>query len=134
MAKGRGLQAEGYYYLHGKHRHLRQASAGGTHRGRLALCGRENNDPRKGKPGAPPHRRRLVRQRTAVKTKRTQAAHQPQCPQLIAEGWDQQLALFDRQIQAIKTCIEEIINDHKGLSAYFRLLTSIPGIGEVTAW
>lgn len=79
-------------------------------------------------------RRRLVRQQTATKTKRRQAVHQPHCPQLIGQGWAEQLELFERQIQAIEARIQQIVNNHAGLSAYFQLLESIPGIGQVTAW
>lgn len=79
-------------------------------------------------------RRRLIRQQTSTKTKRIQSEQQPQCPQLLAEGWNQQLNLLDRQIQALQARIRQLISNHEGLTYYFRLLNSIPGVGEVTAW
>lgn len=79
-------------------------------------------------------RRRLIRQQTATKTKRTQASHQPHCPQLITEGWNGQLELLGRQIQELEVRIQQIIANHSGLSDYFELLESIPGIGPVTGW
>ena len=79
-------------------------------------------------------RRRLVRQRAATKTKRTQAAQQPHCPELLAEGWAEQIQLLDRHIQTLEDRIRQIVDTHVGLSSYFRLLDSIPGVGEVTSW
>lgn len=79
-------------------------------------------------------RRRLVRQQTATKTKRTQATQQPHCPQLLQQGWAEQLELLASQIEALETRIETIVEAHEGLHSYFTLLDSIPGVGEVTAW
>lgn len=79
-------------------------------------------------------RRRLVRQRTATKTKRTQANQQPLCPELIVEGWTDQIALLNKQIDRIEERIRQIVAGHEGLSSYFALLDSIPGIAEVTGW
>lgn len=79
-------------------------------------------------------RRRLVRQQTATKTKRTQAAQQPHCPQLLRDGWAEQLRLLKTQIEALETRIEKIVEADEGLHSYFSLLISIPGVGEVTAW
>lgn len=79
-------------------------------------------------------RRRLVRQRSATKTKRTQAAQQPHCPELLADGWAEQIQLLDRHINRLEARIRQIVQAHAGLSSYFRLLDSIPGVGEVTSW
>lgn len=79
-------------------------------------------------------RRRLVRQQTATKTKRTQAAQQPQCPDLLEDGWAEQLELIGRQIATIEDRMRQIVDAHGGLSRYFALLSSIPGVGEVTGW
>lgn len=79
-------------------------------------------------------RRRLVRQRTGTKTKQTQSDQQPHRPEVLAELWQQQLALLDRQIAALEEQIQQLIDGHKGLSGYYRLLTGIPGVGQVTAW
>lgn len=79
-------------------------------------------------------RRRLVRQRRATKTKQTQSAQQPSCPELLEEGWNRQVARFDEQIARLEEQITTIISGHKGLHSYYQLLTGIPGVGEVTAW
>lgn len=79
-------------------------------------------------------RRRLVRQRSATKTKRTQAAQQPNCPELIREGWQRQIAMLEDQIGRLEARITDIVEAHKGLHSYVKLLASIPGVAEVTAW
>ena len=79
-------------------------------------------------------RRRLVRQRAATKTKQTQSAAQPYCPELLKEGWDQQRGLLDEHIDRLEGRMSEIISSHEGIDSYYTLLTSIPGIGDVTAW
>lgn len=79
-------------------------------------------------------RRRLKRQQTATQTKRTQSAQQPHCPELLHEGWAQQLALLEEQLKTIESRIAEIVEGHDGLRSYYQLLTSIPGLGEVNAW
>lgn len=79
-------------------------------------------------------RRRLVRQRTGTKTKQTQSDQQHHCPDVLAELWQQQRALFDRQIAALEEQIQQLVDAHEGLAGSYRLLTGIPGIGQVTAW
>lgn len=79
-------------------------------------------------------RRRLVRQRTATKTKQKQAAAQPHCPELLQEGWSQQLDFLSNQITRLETQITQRISAHNGLDSYYQLLVSIPGVGQVTAW
>lgn len=78
-------------------------------------------------------RRRLVRQRAGTKAKQTQSTQQPNCPELLQEGWDQQIALLDEQIATLERRISEIISSHEGLNSYNKLLKSIPGIGDITA-
>ncbi|MDZ7715752.1 MAG: transposase [Balneolaceae bacterium] len=79
-------------------------------------------------------RRRLVRQRTATKTKQTQSTQQPHCLQLLRHGWNRQLEFLDKQIETLESRIAQIIEAHEGLCSYFTLLQSIPGVAEVTAW
>lgn len=79
-------------------------------------------------------RRRLVRQRTTTKTKQTQSAQQTHCPELLQEGWDRQIALLNKQIATLEKRISEMLEAHEGLSNYYKLLTSILGVGNVTAW
>lgn len=79
-------------------------------------------------------RRRLVRQRTATKTKQTQSTQQPHAPQLLREGWEEQIAMLDKQIGKLETRITEIVENHEGLHSYMNILKSIPGVAEVTAW
>lgn len=79
-------------------------------------------------------RRRLVRQRTATKTKQTQSDQQPHRPEVLTELWQQQLALLERQIATLEQQIQQLVDTHPGLSGYYRLLTGIPGVGQITAW
>lgn len=79
-------------------------------------------------------RRRLVRQRTATKTKQTQAAAQPHCLALLEKGWARQLELLNEQITTLEEQITAIIAGHEGLHSYYQLLSNIPGMGEVTTW
>ncbi|MDX1639011.1 MAG: transposase [Balneolaceae bacterium] len=79
-------------------------------------------------------RRRLVRQRRATQTKQTQSGQQPHRPEQLTQMWSQQLALFDRQIAVLENHIQQIIETHKELAGYYRLLVDIPGVGQVTAW
>lgn len=79
-------------------------------------------------------RRRLVRQRTATKTKQTQSDQEPNCPDALKEGWKRQITLFDRQINTLEKQIQDIVDTHKGLTRYYELLTGIPGVGQVSGW
>lgn len=79
-------------------------------------------------------RRRLVRQRTATKTKQSQSSQQPDCPQLLKQGWGEQLRLFEEHIERLDQQIQQCIQTHEGLTYYYQLLRSIPGIGQVSAW
>lgn len=44
------------------------------------------------------------------------------------------LKYFNQRIKQIETMIREVIKEEQELSEYFKRLTSIPGVGEVTAW
>lgn len=79
-------------------------------------------------------RRRLVRQRAAIKNKQRQAKKQPHCPPLLREGWHEQMGLLNRQITNLEQKMHDIVSNHQGLSNYYHLLTSIPGVGPITAW
>lgn len=79
-------------------------------------------------------RRRLVRQRSATKTKQTQAAQHPNCPELIQDGWVRQITLLDEQIERLEERMTEIVEGHEGLHSYGKLLKSIPGVAEGTTW
>lgn len=79
-------------------------------------------------------RRRLVRQRTATKTKQSQSRQQPDCPEVLTRGWQEQLRLFEEHIGHLDQQIQRCIQTHEGLCYYYRLLRTIPGVGQVTAW
>lgn len=79
-------------------------------------------------------RRRLVRQRTSTQTKQTQARQQPIHCELLHQSWQDQLQLLDNQITALEEAIQRLVDTHEGLAHYYRLLTGIPGIGQVTSW
>lgn len=79
-------------------------------------------------------RRRLVTQKAAVETKRTQSEQQVVTSPLVEEAWLEQLELYQQQIAVIETRMQVLVADHSGLSHYYQLLTGIPGVGQVTAW
>lgn len=79
-------------------------------------------------------RNRLIRHRRATKTKQTQAAREPHSPEVLQEGWKKQLAFLDKQITALEKQIKQVIERHQGLNSYFKLITTIPGVGPVTGW
>lgn len=78
--------------------------------------------------------RRLVRQRAATKTKRTQARQYPTDNELLQQAWQQQLAFYDEQIERLEARMHQIVEGHQGLAHYYQLLTSIPGVAGVTGW
>jgi len=79
-------------------------------------------------------RRRLVRQRASTKTKQTQAGQYPTDNGLLTDSWQQQLAFYDEQIDRLEARMHQIVAGHQGLARYYGLLTSIPGVAEVTGW
>lgn len=79
-------------------------------------------------------RRRLVDQKAAVQSKQTQSDQLTVTSPLIEQSWQQQRALYDRQIAAIEARMHALVDEHPGLSHSYRLLTGIPGVGPVTGW
>ncbi|MDX1641350.1 MAG: IS110 family transposase [Balneolaceae bacterium] len=79
-------------------------------------------------------RRRLVRQRAAVKTKQTQSAQLAMVSEQVRRSWQAQRRCYDEQISAIEQRIKDLVASHQQMSAYDQLLQSIPGVGEVTSW
>lgn len=78
-------------------------------------------------------RRRLVNNRTAVLNKQQQAGQQAYRSNSLDQMWQQQLALLNTQIERLEQKMDRIIDTHEDLKAYYSLLVSIPGIGDVTA-
>ncbi|SMO42895.1 IS110 family transposase [Gracilimonas mengyeensis] len=79
-------------------------------------------------------RRRLVRQRAAVKTKQTQSTHLLTVSEQVRRSWQAQQQCYDEQITAIEQRIKDLIASHPQMSSYDQLLQSVPGVGEVTSW
>ncbi len=79
-------------------------------------------------------RRRLVRQRAAVKTKQTQSAQLAMVSAQVRRSWQAQRRCYDEQIRAIEQRIKDLVASHQQMSTYDQLLQSIPGVGEVTSW
>jgi transposase len=79
-------------------------------------------------------RTRLVRHQAATKAKQTQSDQYPSESSLLADGWAQQLAFYEQQINRLEAEMHRIVDAHEGLSPYYSLLVSIPGIAEVTGW
>jgi len=79
-------------------------------------------------------RRRLVDQQAAVQTKQTQSAQLAITSEVVEQSWNQQYELYAQQIAAIEARMQALVAEHAGLDHYYRLLTGIPGIGQVTAW
>ncbi|MDX1637808.1 MAG: transposase [Balneolaceae bacterium] len=79
-------------------------------------------------------RRRLVTQQAAVETKATQSDQLPVTSEVLEEGWRRQRQLYRQQIPLIEARMQALVDEHPGLDRYYRLLTGIPGVGQVTAW
>jgi len=79
-------------------------------------------------------RRRVVRARAATKTKQAQADQVVHLPALLPEVWADQRVFYDAQIARLEARMQALVDGHDGLKRYFALLTSIPGVGPVTAW
>jgi transposase len=60
--------------------------------------------------------------------------HHIRCLSLLRDQAQQRLRQIDRQIIAIDTALQAILNSNVALKARFDILTSIPGIGKVTAF
>lgn len=70
----------------------------------------------------------LIKERTRIKNRR-QILTTP----LLKSQHDQRLKVVDRDIKAVLAAIIELIQADEILAKRFAILTSIPGIGEVTA-
>ena len=79
-------------------------------------------------------RRRLVDQKAAVQSKQTQSEQLTVVSPLLEESWQQQQSLYARQITAIEARMQALVDEHPDLNRNYRLLTGIPGVGQVTAW
>lgn len=79
-------------------------------------------------------RGRLIGVRTAAQNKIKQLKHTINRPELLGQSLKEQRVFCDEQIARIEANISEIIARHPGLSHYYHLLRSVPGIGRVTAW
>lgn len=79
-------------------------------------------------------RRRLVRQRAAVKTKQTQSSQLAIVSEQVRRSWQAQRRCYDEQITAIEQRIKDLVASHQQMNNYDELLQSIPGVGEVTSW
>ena len=74
-------------------------------------------------------RRQVIEMRKALSCQRRQARHD-----LIAALNDELMALFDAQIAVLEDAIDRIIQADAALAEKRRLLRSIPGIGEISAF
>lgn len=79
-------------------------------------------------------RGRLIKTRGATKNRQQQAPHALVDSELLAQQWQQQLQLYNNQIDELESRMRQLVADHSGLQRYNELLESIPGMGEVTRW
>lgn len=79
-------------------------------------------------------RQRLIKTRSASRNRSQQASHALVSSELLAGQWRQQQQLYNKQIQQLESHIQQLIDHHKGLSRYYQLLRTIPGVGQVTGW
>lgn len=79
-------------------------------------------------------RGRLIKARGATQNRRQQAPHALVDSQLLARQWQQQLQLYKKQIETLESQMRHLVKNHSELNEYYRLLRTIPGVGEVTAW
>lgn len=79
-------------------------------------------------------RGRLIKARGATQNRSQQASHALVDSELLAQQWQQQLQLYNQQIEELETQIQQLITNHRGLNEYYQLLQTIPGIGQVTGW
>lgn len=80
---------------------------------------------------------RFVRMRSDIVIQRTQTKNRRQEPGLTefeSTMLKAQEAFFDAQIQQVEDAIEEVVENCDDLKTSMNLLTTIPGIGKVTAW
>lgn len=79
-------------------------------------------------------RKRLINAQTATLNRRQQADHSLGSSELLHKNWEQQLEVYAQQIKQLEAHIHQLIVEHPGLNAYYQLLLTIPGVGQVTAW
>lgn len=79
-------------------------------------------------------RQRVIAARNATQNRAQQATHALVPSQLLEEQWQQQLQLYEQQIEQLEDQIYQLITTHQGLNQYYQLLLTIPGVGKVTAW
>jgi len=76
-------------------------------------------------------RRKMVDQRAALKSKRTEAYTHDADMTLIIEMWKQQITLLSQHIAQLEGRMRELINQDPELAHFFRLMRTAPGIGPV---
>jgi transposase len=79
-------------------------------------------------------RQRLIKARGATQNRKQQGPHGLVDSELLAQQWQQQLQLYNKQIDSLESQIRNLIRCHSELNRYYQLLQSIPGVGQVTAW
>jgi len=79
-------------------------------------------------------RQRLIKARSASQNRSQQADHTLVPSDLLTGQWHQQKQLCNEQIQQLESHIQQLIDGHEGLSSYYQLLRTIPGVGQVTGW
>lgn len=79
-------------------------------------------------------RQRLIKARGATQNRKQQAPHGVVDSELLAHQWQQQLQLYEQQIDSLESRMRQLVNNHPGLNQYYELLRGIPGVGEVTGW
>lgn len=79
-------------------------------------------------------RQRLIKARGATQNRSQQASHAVVPSELLAQQWEQQLQLYNRQIKTLEDRMNWLVSSHPGLNRYYQLLRGIPGVGQVTGW
>ena len=81
------------------------------------------------------HLQALIRHLEDLTTSRQQVVNRQEAPQAtpVKEHLQAQLTLLDQQIDQTKQAITDHLNQYPGLKQQKDLLTSIPGIGDLTA-
>lgn len=79
-------------------------------------------------------RQRLIRARTATQNRRQQTGHSLVSSRLLEKTWQEQLEVYNRQIERLEQHMKQLIGGHPELSKAYDRLRGIPGVGRVTAW
>lgn len=82
------------------------------------------------------HRQRLIKIKGQLKNpiQELEQFADPELSALIGEPTQEILALIHTQLRAIERQIQQIVNAHLSLKTQFQLITSVTGVGKVTAW